>query len=210
MIKNREEKHMKKNVNGSTTGPAAGEAEEKDPQEQGAAPCGDEHEHEIEELPQEQILRLGEELEKKTKEAENNYERFLRACADLENYKKRSEKEKEELRNYAAQGVILDVLPVLDNLERAFIHAAEGQNNLDALKEGVRLTIDQLHSVLGKAGLTVIKAMGEKFDPSVHHAISHEDSDTVEPGTVVKEFQKGYTLKGRLLRPSMVAVAKRP
>lgn len=208
MRKNREEKYMKKNAQDDTTGAGAGEMEEKDLQEQEAGPCGDEHE--IEELPQEQILRLQEELEKKAKESENNYERFLRACADLENYKKRSEKEKEDIRNYAAQGVILDVLPVLDNLERAFLHAAEGQNNLEALKEGVRLTIDQLHSALGKAGLTEIKAMGEKFDPSVHHAISHEDSDEVDPGTVVKEFQKGYMLKGRLLRPSMVAVSKRP
>lgn len=152
---------------------------------------------------------LTETLEAKTKEAAENYDKFLRACADLDNYKKRAEREKADAINFANETLLHDVLPVVDNFERALIHANSDQN-IASLKEGVKLAIDQVYGVLQRYGLTEIKAMGEKFNPELHHAISHEETSEAEEGTIVREFQKGYTLKGRLLRPSMVAVAKPP
>lgn len=160
------------------------------------------------ETPEEEIKRLTSELVIRTKEAEDNHGRFLRACADLENYKKRAEKEKVESISFANESLISEILPVLDNFERALSHAKE--ENLESLTKGVRLIIEQMYPVLKKFGLQEIKAVGERFDPAVHHAISQEDTTQAEPETVVREFQKGYYLKGRLLRPAMVAVAKAP
>ncbi|MEK7773156.1 MAG: nucleotide exchange factor GrpE [Deltaproteobacteria bacterium] len=160
------------------------------------------------ETPEEEIKRLASELAIRTKEAEDNHGRFLRACADLENYKKRAEKEKADSISFANESLISEILPVLDNFERALSHAKE--ENLESLTKGVRLIIEQMYPVLKKFGLQEIKAVGERFDPAVHHAIIQEDTTQAEPETVVREFQKGYYLKGRLLRPAMVAVAKAP
>jgi molecular chaperone GrpE len=164
---------------------------------------------ELFEPPQQEIARLRSELEAKTKEAEENYNRFLRACADLDNYRKRSEKEKADAIGFANESIIEDVLLAVDNFERALSHAS-GENSVESLREGVKLTLSQMHATLKKYGLQEIKSVGERFDPALHHAISHEETDSAEPETVVREFQKGYFLKGRLLRPAMVAVAKRP
>jgi len=150
---------------------------------------------------------LEELLKEKTAEAEANNDRYLRARADLENYRKRVEKEKADAIAFANESLISEILPVVDNLERALVHANEGADNA-SLSEGVRLTIDQMFSVLKKFGLEEIDALGCRFDPELHHAITHEESDEVAPEVVVEEFQKGYRLKGRLLRPSMVAVSK--
>lgn len=164
----------------------------------------------LEEQPEELIIRVKSELEAKIKESEDNFNKFLRIAADLDNYKKRAEREKVEISGIACENVIAEILPVLDNLERAFAHAQGGHNNLESLREGVKLTIEQFNAVLQKLGITEMKTVGEKFDPSLHHAISHEDAPDAAPGAVVKEFQKGYFLKGRLLRPAMVGVAKGP
>jgi len=147
-------------------------------------------------------------LEEKTDEAARNYDLFLRARADLENLKKRQEKEKAGYMSYATECVVLEILPAIDNLERALEHASNsGGENVASLVEGVRLTIEQMRKALAKFGVKEIKALGEPFDPSLHHAISHEDCEDVEPGRVVKEFQKGYLLKDKLLRPAIVSVA---
>lgn len=161
----------------------------------------------IQETPEEEIGRLKSELEAKTRDAEDNYGKFLRASADLDNYRKRAEKERADLANYANENFISEILPAIDNFERALSHA-NGEGSLDSLRQGVKLTIDQMYAVLKKLGLQEVKAVGERFDPSIHHAISEEPSVDAEPGTVVREFQRGYFLKGRLLRPAMVAVAK--
>lgn len=163
----------------------------------------------IQEPIEEEIIRLKAELAAKTKEAADNYDKFLRSCADFENYKKRAEREKTECITFANEGLLSEILPVVDNFSRALDHASN-DTTLTSLKEGVGLTIEQLWGVLKKCGLVEIPAIGEKFDPSVHHAISHEAAADYPSGTVVKEFQKGYILKGRLLRPSMVSVAKEP
>jgi molecular chaperone GrpE len=174
------------------------------------APPSQAGEMSIQETPEEELTRLKAELQDRKREAEENYGRFLRACADLENYKKRVEKEKSELVNFGNETLLETMLPVIDNLERALEHANGESPNTESLKQGIRLTIEQFGSVLKKFGLEPVKAVGQRFDPALHHAISHEESDTVPAGTVLKEFQKGYMLKGRLLRPSMVSVAKPP
>ncbi len=177
---------------------------------EGASEGALEGEPRIQAPPGEDLERLQAELEAKTRLAEDNYAKFLRAAADLENYKKRVEKEKARIIDFANEDLIIEILPVIDNLERALAHSEGEQNNLESLVKGVKLTIDQIYAVFKKSGLKEIMAVGEKFDPGLHHAISHEDDDEAEPGTVVKEFQKGYLLKGKLIRPSMVMVAKEP
>ncbi len=157
--------------------------------------------------PFEEIERLKGLLEEKTREARLNHEKYLRACADLENYRKRTAKETARTIEYANETLLKEILPVIDNLERALEHA-EKEKGFESLKEGVRLTLDQMRAVLKKFGLREIKALGERFDPEKHHCISHEEKEGCEPGTVIKEFQKGYIFKNKLLRPSLVAVAK--
>lgn len=162
----------------------------------------------IPETPEEELRRLQSALEAKTKEAEDNYDRFLRALADLENYRKRCDREKADAINFANENLIADVLPVIDNFDRALEHA-QSADALSSLREGVTLTIGQVLAALGKYGLVEVKAEGERFDPVFHHAISHDEGDGAGEDVVTKVFQKGYTLKGRLLRPAMVAVSKR-
>ena len=158
---------------------------------------------------QEEIKRLNLCLEQKTKEAEITFDKFLRACADLENYKKRAEKEKSEFINFSNEKFIKDVLPVVDNLERAIDHI-EDESDLAAVKDGIKLVLDNLLAVLKKFGVEATSAMGEKFDPTRHEAISQEEILNSDTGTIIKEFHKGYYLNGRLLRPAMVVIAKAP
>jgi len=147
-------------------------------------------------------------LEEKTDEAARNYDMFLRARADIQNLKKRQEKEKAGYISYATESVVLEILPAIDNLERALEHASSGDGeNLASLIEGVNLTIEQMRKALEKFGVTEIDAVGQAFNPARHHAISHEECAGAEPDTVIKEFQKGYLLKDKLLRPSIVSVA---
>jgi molecular chaperone GrpE len=187
--KEEREEEMREGVSGKEEAPAEGEAW-------------------IQEIPEEEIKRLRGELGAREKDARENYDRFLRAAADLDNYKKRSDKEKADAITYANEKLVLEILPVMDNLERALEHTEGVHDNLDSLKEGVTLTITQMFTVLKKFGLEEVKAVGERFDPALHHAITHDDGGGAEPGTVLKEFQKGYILKGRLIRPSMVSVAR--
>ena len=151
---------------------------------------------------------LKSEVEAKTKLADDNYDRFLRAQAELENYKKRVEKEKNGLVKYGNEELIRALLPVIDNLERALDHPV-GENP-DGIIEGIKITINQFHQVLEKFGVTRIAAEGEPFDPSKHEAMMQVESSEHEPNTVVSELQKGYFLNDRLLRPAMVSVAQSP
>ncbi|MFQ5441573.1 MAG: nucleotide exchange factor GrpE [Thermodesulfobacteriota bacterium] len=157
---------------------------------------------------EERVKRLEEEIEALKKEADENRDRFLRATADLENSKKRWAKEKADCLKYASEGFLVEILPVIDNLERALEHALEGNDNTRSLAEGVKLTLAQLHKVLEKFGVKEIEALGEVFDPELHHAIMHEESADAPAGVVLKELQKGYLLKDKLLRPALVSVTK--
>ena len=155
-----------------------------------------------------QIEMLKAQMEEKAKQAEENYDRFLRAQAELENYKKRTEREKSSLVKYGNEELIKAILPVVDNLERALDHP-QGENP-DGLLEGVKIIYSQLLQALEKFGVTPIAAVGKPFDPSKHEAMMQVESTDHEPNTVVSELQRGYFLNDRLLRPARVSVARAP
>lgn len=144
-------------------------------------------------------------LQAKEKEARENWDRFVRERADLENYRKRVNREKEELLNYGNKSLIEEILPVIDNLERALAHASE--DGLGALVEGIRMTHGMLLAALKKFNVSPIEAAGEPFDSAFHQAMAQVPTDDHAPNTVVEEYQKGYMMKERLLRPAMVTVA---
>ena len=140
-----------------------------------------------------------EELETKLAEQQEQYARML---AEYANYKRRTEQEKEAIGQFAKADVLKQMLPSLDNLERA-VSAPDGPD----YRKGVEMIIAKLMEDLGKLGLEEIPALGEPFDPEVHHAVMREDADGVEPDTVTEVFQTGYTFGGRVIRPAMVKVA---
>lgn len=143
-------------------------------------------------------------------EAQKNWDLYLRARADLENYRKRTQREKEELSRFANENLLREILPVLDNLERALDHARQGAADNSGLVQGVEMTLNQFQRVLEKFGVTPIASLGEPFDPARHEALGQLESVDQPPNTVVQELQKGYLLNDRLLRPAMVMVAKAP
>ena len=129
--------------------------------------------------------------------------RYVRALADFENFRKRTEREKADFFRYATAAVLKDILPVLDNFDRALDHAEEG----DDFHKGVLLIYKQLYDVLLRNGLKPIDESGVAFDPNIHEAVVREEDDSVPNHTVVAILQKGYFLHDRLLRPALVKVA---
>ena len=152
--------------------------------------------------------RLGDELEKARTEAKELHERYLRSAADLENFKKRMQKEADENRKYANDELIKAMIPTVDNLERAITHS-EGNADQDALLEGIRMVYRQLIDTLAKFGVEQIASLGKPFDPNLHQALMQVKTNQSPPNTVVTEVTKGYLLNGRLIRPSMVGVSVR-
>jgi molecular chaperone GrpE len=148
-------------------------------------------------------------LDEKDKEAKENYDRWLRAVAELENYKKRMAKEKLDLSKYANEQLIKEILPIVDNLERAIKHS-NNQKGSKALDDGVKMTAKQLITVLEKFGIKQIEALNEPFDPNFHEAIMQLESQEHEENIVVRELEKGYLLHDRLIRPAKVAISKNP
>ena len=157
-----------------------------------------------EEMSAEDLIKKIEELKEESKE---NYDKYLRSQAEIDNIIKRNKKEKEEWVKYSNEILIKDLLQVIDNLENAINHSGN-ENSFDALIEGVELTLKGLKDTLAKAGLEEVKTLGEDFDPCFHHAVQEEESDSTEKGKILKEFQKGYTLNQRLIRPAMVVISK--
>lgn len=161
------------------------------------------------ETVEDRTRELEEALAAKEAEAQANWDKYLRERADLENYRKRVQKEKEELLKYGNESLLLEVLPVLDSMEQALAHAAE--DNKSAVIEGVRMTMNMLASVLKKFGANPVEVgRGSAFDPALHQAMSQVETADVPPNSVVDVFQKGYMLNERLLRPAMVSVATAP
>lgn len=163
-------------------------------------------------LPKKNDQVILESLEKKLEEqkqiAKNNYEKFLRVYAELENYKKRAAKDKADFLKYANGNLLQDLLPFIDNLERAVEHVSlEHNNSTRGLVEGIRLILKDLMGVLKKYGLKPIEGVGKPFDPNIHEAVRMVQSESHEPNTVIEEFQRGYRLKDRLLRSARVSVA---
>jgi molecular chaperone GrpE len=130
-------------------------------------------------------------------------DRSVRTLADFENYRRRSDREREDQRRYAVSEVVRELLPVVDNLERAL--AAGG--TVEDLKQGVDLTLRQFKDLLRQRGVAEVQAEGEPFDPALHEAVAREEDAGVTVPTVTAELQRGYTLNGRLLRPALVRVA---
>lgn len=135
-------------------------------------------------------------------------DRYLRTAADFDNFRKREEKERQNIVCYANEKLIGDLLPILDNLERALAADRDG-TTVEGILEGVQLVRKQLHSVLEACGLEPVEALGAPFDPMIHEAVGVLPSEKHEEGTVVSELQKGYKLKGKVLRHSVVHVAGR-
>lgn len=156
-----------------------------------------------------EIEELKIKLELREKEHKEHHDRLLRLAADFENFKKRAVREKEEWTKFANEDLIKAILPFIDNLERAVNHA-EKVTNTDVMIEGVGLTIQQLLQTLNKFGLFAFESVGKPFDPALHEAMLVVETDQHEPNRVIEEFQKGYLLSNRLLRPATVSVSKSP
>lgn len=163
-----------------------------------------EKEKPLEKMTKPDLLKKIKEIEEKSKK---NYDIYLRSQAEIENIKKRNNKEKEDWIRYSNETLIKQILPVMDNLEKALSHC-DNENSLDALKEGVELTLKGLKNTLAKSGLEEVKTEGKSFDPSFHQAVSELEDKNVKPGTILQELQKGYTFNQRLIRPSIVVVSK--
>jgi len=155
------------------------------------------------------IRALEEGLEAAREEARQSHERWLRERADLENLKKRAARERTETARFANEAMLKDLLPVVDNLERAVEHARSGGNG-QPLVDGVALVLKALLDVLERHGVTRIQAKGTPFDPAHHEAMAQVETAEHEPNVVVAEHQPGYRLHERLLRPALVSVAKAP
>lgn len=155
-----------------------------------------------------------DEKERLTLELQEINDKYLRLYAEFENYKKRVNKDKEELLKYGNENLLYDLLPVIDNLEMALKYSStESSTGLSAsggLVQGVEITLKELLRTLERFGVTPIEASGKPFDPSVHHAMIQVERDDIDDKIVVEEFRKGYMFMDKVLRPSLVAVSKKP
>jgi molecular chaperone GrpE len=136
-------------------------------------------------------------------------EQLLRIAADFDNFRKRSRKEIEEVRRRSVEDTVREVLPIIDNLERAAA-ATRGATDVDAVAEGVHMVLRGFEEVASRLGLERVESMGKLFDPTLHDAMQQQETDEHPPGTIVAEVVPGYKLGGRLLRPAMVVVARPP
>jgi molecular chaperone GrpE len=161
-----------------------------------------------EQTPVEDPLQdLETKLKAKEAEAKETYDRLLRVSADFDNYKKRTAREIEELRKYANQALLKEMLSVVDNLELAIESSKDNKNIDKSLIDGLNLTLNEILRVFEKFNVKPIEAKGKTFDPTYHEAVMREESDDFPENTVLSEFQKGYLIHERLLRPAMVVVA---
>ena len=191
-------------------------SEQGDTEKEKAEDLTQEPEKKAKEKGPEKVVKKAEEMTKQEllkkltdtkEEAEKNYDLYMRTYAEMENIKKRGIKEREELAKYANESVIKEILPVIDNLDKAISHARNDENS-STLVEGLELTRDGLMKALEKAGVKEVEALGKPFDPNFHESVSQQIDDTVAPGHVIMEMQKGYLLNGRLMRPSMVVISQ--
>ncbi|MFK3384350.1 nucleotide exchange factor GrpE [Staphylococcus aureus] len=163
----------------------------------------------IEETSDENVIEEIDPKDQKINElqqlADENEEKYLRLYAEFENYKRRIQKENEINKTYQAQRVLTDILPAIDNIERAL--QIEGDDEtFKSLQKGVQMVHESLINALKDNGLEVIKTEGEAFDPNIHQAVVQDDNPDFESGEITQELQKGYKLKDRVIRPSMVKV----
>jgi molecular chaperone GrpE len=156
--------------------------------------------------PKDPVKELEEKLAAAEKEKKDNWDRYLRSAADLENSRKRQKRELEDAKFDAKNKILKEMLPVVDNLERAIEHAGGGGEK-NPIVEGVQLVLRQFTTAFERLEVNAIEAMGQPFDPNLHEAISQQESDQ-PAGTVIQVLQRGYKTGDRLLRPALVVVAK--
>jgi molecular chaperone GrpE len=173
----------------------------------GAAPASEQEEKITADLAEETPEQGCEELAAQVAELK---ERALRQAAELDNYKKRTEREKAEFFKRANEGLVKELLPVLDNLERALASAKEHTQSDPNLVQGVEMIQGELLKTLGRHGLEPVEAVGQAFDPKLHEAMMQQEDPEQDENTVLAEAQRGYTFEGRLLRPAMVVVSRKP
>ncbi len=154
------------------------------------------------------LEKLQGQLAEKTREAAENYDKWLRLMAEFDNFKKRTQKEKADLMKFSNESLLRSILPILDNLERAIDHGKGSQNNTSLL-EGLEITLRQFLNTLERFGVKPLSARGEVFDPEKHEAVSQQESEQ-EPNRVISEIEKGYIYQDRLLRPARVIVSRGP
>lgn len=148
-------------------------------------------------------------LQKVKKEKEELHDTYVRLLADFDNYKKRMTREKADLIRFGNESLLRDFLPVIDNIERLKAHSSS-EGDWDALLKGIELIVQDIKKLLAKYDVHAIEAVGKPFDPTQHEAIQKVETTETPPNTVIEEYQKGYTFRGRLLRPSVVCVAVQP
>ena len=149
-----------------------------------------------------------EKLDLKDKEIKAVNDKHLRLLAEFDNYKKRTAREQLDFKKYAYEPAILEILPIVDNLERAQFHTRDAQD-INKIYDGLELIIKQSKEILSKLEVTPIPAKGEVFNPAVHQAIAQVETDEMEENRVVEEIARGYFFKDRVLRPAMVSVSKK-
>ncbi|EGA89172.1 protein grpE (HSP-70 cofactor) [Planococcus donghaensis MPA1U2] len=156
-------------------------------------------------LPVEEEAETVDEVEELRKQLEAEQNKYLRLLADYDNFKRRTQKDKELANKFRSQSLLADLLPVLDNFERAMSATTKSEESASLLK-GIEMVQKSLLEAVNREGLEEIKSVGEQFDPNFHQAVMQEKDDSAEPGVVLQELQKGYILKDRVLRPAMVKV----
>lgn len=154
----------------------------------------------------EMSMARGRDLMHKLKD---EHEKMLRAAADLENFKKRAQKEKEEVQKYGAEKLLKDFLPIFDNFDRALEHA-KGPGDFDSLKKGVEMMRKLFEDTLGKHQVKAFTSQGKAFDPTQHEAMTAAETTDMPPNHVHTEVLRGFTLNDRLVRPALVIVSKAP
>jgi molecular chaperone GrpE len=156
------------------------------------------------------VAKLQAQVDALTAEKGSLYDKLLRGQAEFENYRKRTERERAELYQHGREDVLLQFLPVVDNFERALSSLETSEGDAEALRHGVELIHKQFKDALSKLGLEPVEAVGQTFDPHVHEAVTTEATDKHKENTVIQEFQRGYKIGDRLLRPAKVKVASSP
>jgi len=152
-----------------------------------------------------------EELKLKAAKADEHWDRLLRTTADLENFKKRAARERQEAIKFANGSLLEKLIPALDNLEMALAAANNAESrSTESLKTGIAMIYNQLKAALADTGLEEIDATNQPFDPNLHEAVSHQESADVPEGQVLQQLRKGYKLRERLIRPATVVVARKP
>ncbi len=185
-----------------TSGDETGRAAEKNP----AGNDGNQPASEPQASPEKLTLLLEDARAK----ADDHWQALLRAKAEMENLRKRTRRDVEHAHKFGLEKFVAEVLPVLDSMELGLSAASEEGVDTDKVREGMELTLKMLHTAVDKFGVSQVDPAGEQFDPERHQAMTMQETDTVEPGTVVSVIQKGYVLNERLVRPALVIVAKAP